>query len=359
MSDSHALAPAADEQSILDHFADLVVPSTRIDGWTGARQKRFLEAIADGSTVTDACALVGMSVPSAYAFRRRARGQAFSLGWRAADLLARERIAGVLLSRALQGQETRITRPDGSELVRHGLDNRLAVQMLNRLDRYADASDRTAPGQSARLVAAEFDAFLDLVGAEGGPARAGLFMLAREAGEDAAAELAPVIALARADRLIRCGTALGGDVPTADLDLEKRHEWTGEQWARAEAAGLVALAPAPTPVKPEADEAEPASTPILPSTCSSSEPDPLVNPPVWWDEDAYEWRTHFPPPNDFGGYESHDSDRCGYERALTSKEANIAIERLGEVFGLQTVEDAEAERDRWFGFAQAEPVDGE
>ena len=243
-------APILSPEAIADIAAILdksIVPSTRIDGWTGAKQKRFLEAIADGETVSDACGKVRLSPQSAYAFRRRAKGRAFDLGWKAADLLARERVAAELLIRAVEGQEVTITRPDGTEVTRHHHDNRLAVQMLNRLDRYADASERTAPGHAARMVAGDFDAYLDLVGAEGGPARAGLFMLARHAdGAAHAAELEPVLALARADRLLRCGT-VAQDLAVADLDPARRAEWTAEQWARAEAAGLLVLAPPPAP----------------------------------------------------------------------------------------------------------------
>jgi hypothetical protein len=331
----------------LDAFAKLkesIVPSTRIDGWTGAKQKRFLEAIADGGTVTDACSIVRMSVPSAYAFRRRARGQAFCLGWKAADLIARERIAADLLTRAIEGQEVRITRADGSEVLKHHYDNRLAVQMLNRLDRYADASDRTAPGHAARLVAAEFDAFLDLVGREGGPARAGLFMLAREeANGDVPPELEPVVALARADRLIRCGTALDGDAAVTDLDPDKRGQWTAEQWARAEAAGLIRLAPAP---EPDAEEA--AITPIHASTCSASAPD-AASPadPVYWCELRDQWRTVYPPDHHFLGQEGSEYGETGYSRELSEEEQDVLLRphRLA-VAAKRALE--EEQRDRFF-----------
>lgn len=67
------------------------VRAPRHDGWTPDRQRAFLSAIADGLTVERACRLVGLTVSSAYALRQRAAGAGFALGWRAANLLARDR----------------------------------------------------------------------------------------------------------------------------------------------------------------------------------------------------------------------------------------------------------------------------
>lgn len=325
-----------------ERLRENIVPSTRIDGWTGARQKRFLEFIADGATVADACRLVHMSIPSAYAFRRRARGQAFHLGWQAADLLARERIAADLLARAVDGQEVVLTRADGVTFTRHRYDNGLALRMLDRLDRYADKSERTAPGHAARLVAAEFDAYLHLVEGEGGPARAGLFMLARDGGSEGTADdLQPVKALARADRFIRCGSATGDEVAVADLDPARRADWTAEQWARAEAAGVVALAPAPK---------ENASGPIQPSTCSSS-PEPgagdEADQPVWWSEHGMTWRTRFPPTIGFYGRQYGEPGDEGYERDLDDDEAAL-IEAPYLAARAERLARGEEERDRYF-----------
>lgn len=339
-------ATTAEEiEALAAKFRDHIVPSTNIDGWTGARQKRFLESIADGDTVRDACRFVKLSPASAYAFRRRPKGRAFDLGWRGADLLARERVAADLLIRAVEGQTVEITRADGSTVSKHHYDNRLAVQMLNRLDRYADASERTAPGHAARLIAADFDSYLEIVGNEGGPARAGLFMLAREGGE-AASELEPVLALARADRMIRCGTA-ADDVPVADLDPARRADWTAEQWARAEAAGLLVLAPPPAPEPaPEPDPVEPVVTRQPASTPAPDDSFGALDSPVWFDEGANQWRTHFPPPEDFMGDEDGEWTDESYERALSEEE--LAALGLVAPDSDEALVEAEADRDAWF-----------
>ena len=143
----------------------------RYDGWTPDRQRTFLEAIAEGHTVFTACVKVGMAVSSAYALRRRAAGAGFALGWRAANLIARDKVADTLLARAIDGQVETLTRQNGDTVTRHRFDNRLASTMLARLDRFADREAGEATHQAARLVAAEFDGFLDLIDRDEGPAR--------------------------------------------------------------------------------------------------------------------------------------------------------------------------------------------
>ncbi|MFW2829840.1 hypothetical protein [Sphingomonas sp. ID0503] len=147
----------------------------RNDGWTPDRQRRFLELVADGVTVDDACLVIELSATSAYTFRRRAPGSAFALGWAAANLHARERIAASLLARAVHGQKETVEKDDGDKVVtitRHRIDNRLGLHMLARLDRQADAPDPHGTLAAARLIAQEFDPFLDLMGQDAGPARA-------------------------------------------------------------------------------------------------------------------------------------------------------------------------------------------
>ncbi len=215
---------------------------TRYDGWTPDRQRTFCEALSDGHSVTHACRIAGLSKQSAYAFRNSARGGAFAIAWDAAALLGRTVLADELMDRALHGVEETVTTADGQVTVRRRHDNRLAMAMLTRLDKLADAARAGAEHAAARLVAQEFDAYLDLIGQGAGPARAGLFLGARAhaAGAD---DLAPIRALARADHWLRTHTDLAAPLDTLDLDPAERAGWTAEQWTRAEAAGLLVLAP--------------------------------------------------------------------------------------------------------------------
>ncbi len=240
------IQPYAYDPATFDHaaFHGFSPPpgATRHEGWTPDKQRRFLEALSEGHNVIRACAIVGLSKQSAYALRNSPRGQSFALGWNAAVLKARDVLADDLMDRAFNGVRDSVTRDDGSIVTRHRHDNRLAATMLARLDRMVDASASTAA--AARLIAADFAQYLDLIGRDGGPARAGVFLGARiePAGEDA---LAPIRALARADRWLRTHTDIAEPLDTTDLDPAERAGWTAEQWARAEAAGLVALAPEP------------------------------------------------------------------------------------------------------------------
>ena len=312
--------------------------SRRHDGWSATNQRAFLEAIAEGHGVDAACARVGLSATSAYAFRRTAKGAAFALGWRAASLVAREVVAETLMVRALHGQTDTYTRADGTTVTRHRHDNRLAMSLLARLDRQVEAAPDTDV-KAARLVAQEFDAYLDLVGQDAGPARAGLFLAQRsgvlDADADSAADLAPLYALAAADRFARTGHASAADVPVADLDPAARADWTAEQWSRAEAAGLIAFAAPPAPDAP-------------PPASQHSQHSAQPAEPVWWDDEAEDWRTFFPPPEDFLGIEEGDPADPDYERSLTDAEEAL----MGD-----PPEDTDAalvaaltrDRDAWFG----------
>ncbi|UYY59949.1 hypothetical protein [Sphingomonas sp. S2-65] len=314
----------------------------RHDGWTPDRQRYFLEAIAEGQTVESAARLVGMSAASAYAFRRRAPATTFAMGWSGANLLARERLAAMLFSRAMEGQVETLTRPDGSTIARHKFDNRLAATMLARLDRQADDPVCGPALEAARLIAQEFDAFLDMVERDEGPARTGLFLGTRAAGS---VDLAPIVSLARADRYLRTGVPRAEDVTTADLDVTRRTEWSAEQWQRAEAAGLLVLGPPPR---------DGASGPQLPQLHDGEEGDEDEDadglPPVWWADG--EWRTSYPPPEDFWGDESGSFGNPEYSRSLTEEE-EAAHEAIHTAINDEDRAIAERRRDRYFGFATA------
>jgi hypothetical protein len=308
----------------------------RYDGWTPERQRIFLEALSEGSSVVAACRLLGLSKQSAYAFRRRPQNAAFALGWQAACLLGRDNLADELMDRALHGLTDTTTTDEGKIHRRHRHDNRLAMAMLTRLDRLADNASGEATHAAARLIAAEFDQYLDLVGK--GPARAGLFLGAR-AEAAAGADLEPVRALARADRWLRGGAGLAAEVDSADLDPGRRHLWTAEQWARAEAAGLLQLAPpAPDPEDNARD-------------CNGQDSQPLGqtgDEPVWWDEHDEVWRTHFPPPNDYDDFEEDGAfGDEGYSRTLTPEELEALDAPHRVATEIRRIEQAR-ERDAWF-----------
>ena len=318
-------------------------PSQRIAGWSGEKQAAFLRAIAEGATVGQACRLVGLTQQSAYAFRHAARGAHFALGWEAALLHARNYLADTLMERALHGIVETITRSDGSEVERHRIDNRLGMAMLTRLDRMADKAAKETTHAAARLVSQEFEAYVDLVARDAGPARAGLFLARRiePAGED---DLAPVRTLARADNWLRTHTDLAG--PLADLDPAARAHWSGADWARAEAAGLVEIAPAPARADHQA----------IQDSAPAEAPRPAGDEPVWWDGDDEKWHTRFPPPADFHGEEDGAYGDDEYSRELTAEEEYLVdAPYRARLAARRKVEDAA--RDRWFALLAAPGTD--
>jgi hypothetical protein len=312
-----ATTPAA---QALDHVATLLDQAEATDtlgrrlperSWTPENQRKFLQYVADGNTAEFSAFMIGLSVGGAYAFRRTARGAAFALGWRAANLIAREAIADQLMERAMKGQSETITRADGSEVTKLRYDNRLAMNLLRRLDRQAEEATG-ADAAAARVVAGEFDAYLDLVEKDGGPARAGLFLARRSPQTEDARDLEPILSLAAADRFARTGAGTAAEVDIADLDPAQRAGWTAEQWARAEAAGLLALAPPPAPEKPAS-----APQPPQPVSPVADELDPI------WEDDEHGWVTDAPPPEDFDGEEDGEYGDEDYSRTLTEAEEAI------------------------------------
>jgi hypothetical protein len=111
--------------------------------------------------VSVACQTAEMSVASAYALRREARGRGFALGWQAAHLLARDRLEDVLLEAAITGVATVTERVEGTS-VRRSLNGNLSMAVLNRLDKRTASLDDRAMAV-ARSIGAAFEAFLVVI----------------------------------------------------------------------------------------------------------------------------------------------------------------------------------------------------
>lgn len=321
--------------------------SRRADGWTPAKQRDFLAAVAEGTTVQNAAAAVGLSPQSAYALRQRAAGATFAVGWHAAMLLQRQKLVDDLTARALEGQVDTRTRADGSLAERRRHDNRLGLALLARLDRIAEGQgDRHGEAEAARLVAGEWQRYLDLVERDASPAEAGLFLAARATTtpgrEDAVDALAPVMTLARADLYTRTRAGIPDEVDTADLDPAARAGWSAEQWARAEAVGLFVLAP-----EPAAKNALPCQPSQHSQAEEEGEDEDEQEEPVWFDEGADEWRTCFAPPPGIYVWEEGRYGEHGYKRSLTREEvARVEPARLHAE--AERYRAAAARRDAWF-----------
>ena len=139
--------------------------SPRHDGWTAARQRAFLEALAETANVTESAMAAGMSVSSAYRFRRGGRGAAFAAGWDAALEIGGQRLGDLAVARATRGMSTPVFREGEVVGMKTVYDNRLLMFMLTRLDRSRFGDVSAAQAAQAATAGDRYAAALDAVDA--------------------------------------------------------------------------------------------------------------------------------------------------------------------------------------------------
>ncbi|MEA3064330.1 MAG: hypothetical protein QOJ27_769 [Sphingomonadales bacterium] len=258
--DSRPRPPDEEEGLISDQLGGYVPVATdalgrrrRCDGFAPDRQVVFLEAFARCGVVADAARAAGISRDTAYSLRNSAEGAAFALGWDAAFLKSRARMADDLQSRALNGVVDKIYRNGELWGERHRHDNRLAMAVLTRLDRQAEGLGEGAA--TARIVAREWDQFLDIV--EDGGDGAGEFLASRAAKERELAKGAQTTATGEAgirvaedlyhsleafERLFAYsmfGGGLEGEADLSGLEPAAMESWTDNDWLRADRGGIL------------------------------------------------------------------------------------------------------------------------
>lgn len=139
---------------------DAVIMRPRHDGWTMEKQMDFIQSLAEGACVADACDRVGMTTQSAYRLRARADAESFRLAWDAALDQALQRLADVAMNRAIHG----VSRPvffQGEQIgERRHYDERLTMFLLryrdgNRYGKWKDKSisEHNHPDSVARSLA--------------------------------------------------------------------------------------------------------------------------------------------------------------------------------------------------------------
>ena len=114
------------------HFAPVELKA-RHDGWTAARQRRFIEVLGATKSVTKACAVVGMSRMSAYKLRDRAEARQFCFAWR--DALRpgfdQRGTSGRILRRAMTAKVDDVEEVHASpKTMHHGQSTLSALQTL-------------------------------------------------------------------------------------------------------------------------------------------------------------------------------------------------------------------------------------
>jgi hypothetical protein len=126
-----------------------VLRKPRSDGWSDAKQRNFIEALADGGSVAEAARAVHMSASSAYRLRRSPGGEAFARAWDAAVAQAVAMLVDVAFDRAINGTVEPVLDADGRRIgSRHRPGDRMLMFLLaaHYPDRYGK-QQRRRPAQ--------------------------------------------------------------------------------------------------------------------------------------------------------------------------------------------------------------------
>ncbi len=112
-----------------DHPDDLAfdpVPvGFRRNGWTHARQRQFIQALAKLGSVGAAARAVGMTARSAYVLRERPGAESFADAWDLAFDIGRGGLLDEAIRRGRDGYEQPVYRRGKLVGYRHVYDNRL------------------------------------------------------------------------------------------------------------------------------------------------------------------------------------------------------------------------------------------
>lgn len=129
MRDSPPPSPASD-----DRLAFTPVPLARVrhDGWTPARQRRFIEQLALIGLVSAAARACGMSGTSAYKLRERAGAESFAAAWDEALGAGRARADDTAIERAIHGEDRPVFYRGRQVGTRTVYNDRLLIAALRR-----------------------------------------------------------------------------------------------------------------------------------------------------------------------------------------------------------------------------------
>ena len=114
----------------------------RHDGWTAARQRKFIAALAATGSVKAAAHRVNMTSEGAYLLRRHPEGESFRAAWEAALALGIQQLEDIAMERALHGTEVPVYsygKLIGSRVVHN---DRLLMFMLRNRAAKRFAGDR-------------------------------------------------------------------------------------------------------------------------------------------------------------------------------------------------------------------------
>lgn len=113
---------------------DHVPVRPRRDGWTAARQRGFIQALAECGIACRAAAAVGMSERSAHRLALRDDAASFRAAWDAALQIAARRGASLLFEYALEGMVETVWRDGEVAWQRRRPSEKALFFLLSRLD---------------------------------------------------------------------------------------------------------------------------------------------------------------------------------------------------------------------------------
>ncbi|WP_343345232.1 hypothetical protein WJT74_11950 [Sphingomicrobium sp. XHP0239] len=102
----------------------------RHDGWTPARQRAFIDALADLGSVKHACARINMTTVGAYHLRRQPGAEEFRAAWAAALDHGVQNLSDIAVARAIDGVEEVIVKDGEVVATRRRYNDRLLMFVL-------------------------------------------------------------------------------------------------------------------------------------------------------------------------------------------------------------------------------------
>lgn len=149
--------PPRPKGHVIPDFTPVPRKKVRHDGWTPARQRGFIEALARTGSVEHAAKAVNMTTVGAYQLRLAPGAESFREAWTAALDFGVQMLEDVAMQRALYGVAVPVFGKEGQIGEKRWYNDRLLMFLLrHRLsDRYGDQRhDRLTPKREAELRAA-------------------------------------------------------------------------------------------------------------------------------------------------------------------------------------------------------------
>ena len=129
----------------------------RTDGLTPAKQREYVEALADTGVARVAAARIGISEQAVNRVRRRADARAFDLACEAAQRIGARCLRSIAWERAIEGTVKRIYYHGEVKSEEIVYDNRLLIYLLGKAEKMLE------PPPEAEAVAANWEGWMDAI----------------------------------------------------------------------------------------------------------------------------------------------------------------------------------------------------